>query len=89
MRPGTIQQRLDSIGGLLLSQPFFVAGIITSTPRFVNLATTISDFNEVMSEIEKTFSHHVIPEAVCYKLEGLADVKEEIASLAVATANKT
>ena len=37
-------------GGRLLSQPFFVAEIVTSTPgKFVNLATTISDFTEVLS----------------------------------------
>ena len=37
-------------GGRLSSQPFFVAEIITSTPgKFVNLATTISEFNEVLS----------------------------------------
>ena len=38
-------------GGRLLSQPFFIADIITSTPgKLVNLATIISDFNEVLSE---------------------------------------
>ena len=40
---------LDSIGGLLFSQPFFVAEIITDTPKFVKLATTIFDFNGELS----------------------------------------
>ena len=40
---------LDSIGGLLLSQPFFVVEIITDAPKIVKLATTIFDFNEVLS----------------------------------------
>ena len=35
---------------LILSQPFFVAAIFTGMPgKFMNLATTISDFNEVLS----------------------------------------
>ena len=37
-------------GGRFLSQPFFVAEIFTGTPgKFVDLATTISDFDEVLS----------------------------------------
>ena len=37
-------------GGRLLSHPFFIAEIFTSTPgKFMNLATIISDFNEVLS----------------------------------------
>ena len=72
-------------GGRFLSQPFFVTEIITSTPgKFVNLSTTISDFNEVLSG-----NRDVIPEAVFYMVKGLADVKEKAASLPRPLRNET
>ena len=56
VRPGTCEQRLDSIGGRFLSQPFFVAEIFTDMPgTFVDLATTISDFDKILSGKETTF----------------------------------
>merc|ERR1711868_291211 len=65
-----------------LSQPFFVAEIFTGTPgKFVDLATTISDFDEVLSG-----NCDDIPEAAFYMVGGSADVKEKAASLAAATA---
>merc|ERR1712136_631387 len=65
-----------------LSQPFFVAEIFTGTPgKFVDLVTTISDFDEVLSG-----NCDDIPEAAFYMVGGLADVKEKAASLAAATA---
>ena len=65
-----------------LSQPFFVAEIFTGTPgKFVDLATTVSDFDEVLSG-----NCDDIPEAAFYMVGGLADVKEKAASLAAATA---
>merc|ERR1711868_255838 len=69
-------------GQRFLSQPFFVAEIFTGTPgKFVDLATTISDFDEVLSG-----NCDDIPEAAFYMVGGLADVKEKAASLAAATA---
>merc|ERR1712209_648 len=63
-------------------QRFFVAEIFTGTPgKFVDLATTISDFDEVLSG-----NCDDIPEAAFYMVGGLADVKEKAASLAAATA---
>ena len=56
VRPGTIQQRLDSINGLLLSQPFFVAKIFTCTPeKFVNLVTIILISMRYCQVIEASF----------------------------------
>merc|ERR1712136_568356 len=63
-------------------QRFFVAEIFTGTPgKFVDLVTTISDFDEVLSG-----NCDDIPEAAFYMVGGLADVKEKAASLAAATA---
>ena len=85
VRPGTIQQRLDSIGGLLLSQLFFVAKIFTCTPgKFVNSVTIISDFNEELSG-----KRGVIPEAAFYMVKSLANVKEKAASLPWPLRNET
>merc|ERR1712178_43722 len=61
-----------------LSQPFFVAEIFTGTPgKFVDLETTISDFEEVLSG-----SCDDIPEAAFYMIGGMADVREKAAKLA-------
>merc|ERR1712107_483743 len=61
-----------------LSQPFFVAEIFTGTPgKFVDLETTISDFEEVLSG-----SCDDIPEAAFYMIGGMSDVKEKAAKLA-------
>merc|ERR1719498_797801 len=67
-----------------LSQPFFVAEIFTGTPgKFVDLETTISDFEEVLSG-----SCDDIPENAFYMIGGMADVKEKAAKLAAAAAKK-
>merc|ERR1719389_1312148 len=68
----------------LLSQPFFVAEIFTGTPgKFVDLETTISDFEEVLSG-----SCDDIPEGSFYMIGGMADVREKAAKLAAAAAKK-
>jgi len=67
-----------------LSQPFFVAEIFTGTPgKFVDLETTISDFEEVLSG-----ACDDIPEAAFYMIGGMADVKEKAAKLAAMAAKK-
>merc|ERR1711956_152995 len=67
-----------------LSQPFFVAEIFTGTPgAFVDLETTISDFEEVLSG-----ACDDIPEAAFYMIGGMADVKEKAAKLAAVAAGK-
>merc|ERR1712205_9820 len=67
-----------------LSQPFFVAEIFTGTPgKFVDLETTISDFEEVLSG-----SCDDIPENAFYMIGGMADVREKAAKLAAAAAKK-
>merc|ERR1719450_105036 len=63
-----------------LSQPFFVAEIFTGTPgKFVDLETTISDFEEVLSG-----SCDDIPENAFYMIGGMGDVREKAAKLAAA-----
>merc|ERR1719337_398209 len=67
-----------------LSQPFFVAEIFTGTPgKFVDLETTISDFEEVLSG-----ACDDIPENAFYMIGGMADVREKAAKLAAAAAKK-
>merc|ERR1712003_136910 len=67
-----------------LSQPFFVAEIFTGTPgKFVDLETTISDFEEVLSG-----SCDDIPENAFYMIGGMADVKEKAAKLAAAAVGR-
>merc|ERR1711939_847876 len=67
-----------------LSQPFFVAEIFTGTPgKFVDLETTISDFEEVLSG-----SCDDIPENAFYMIGGMADVKEKAAKMAAAIAGR-
>eukprot|EP00439_Symbiodinium_sp_Y106_P005439 s5899_g1.t1 len=67
-----------------LSQPFFVAEIFTGTPgAFVDLETTINDFEEVLSG-----NCDDIPEAAFYMIGGMADVKEKAAKLAAVAAGK-
>merc|ERR1712137_758300 len=67
-----------------LSQPFFVAEIFTGTPgAFVDLETTISDFEEVLSG-----ACDDIPEAAFYMIGGMNDVKEKAAKLAAVAAGK-
>ena len=57
-----------------LSQPFFVAEIFTGTPgKFVHLATTVSDFDEVLSE-----TCDDIPEATFNMVGSLADLKRRL-----------
>merc|ERR1712115_621646 len=65
-----------------LSQPFFVAEIFTGTPgAFVDLETTINDFEEILSgECDS------IPEAAFYMVGGMVDVKEKALKLAAAAA---
>merc|ERR1719149_211669 len=61
-----------------LSQPFFVAEIFTGTPgKFVDLPTTISDFEEVLSG-----ACDDIPENAFYMIGGMDDVREKAAKLA-------
>jgi len=65
-----------------LSQPFFVAEIFTGTPgKFVDLETTISDFEELLAG-----KCDDLPEAAFYMVGGLADVKAKAAKLASAVA---
>merc|ERR1711934_566462 len=67
-----------------MSQPFFVAEIFTGTPgAFVDLETTISDFEEVLSG-----SCDDIPENAFYMIGGMDDVKEKAAKMAAAIAGK-
>merc|ERR1712060_581789 len=67
-----------------LSQPFFVAEIFTGTPgAFVDLETTIHDFEEVLSG-----NCDDIPEAAFYMIGGMADVREKAAKLAAVAAGK-
>merc|ERR1719399_658043 len=67
-----------------MSQPFFVAEVFTGTPgKFVDLETTISDFEEVLSG-----SCDDIPENAFYMIGGMADVREKAAKLAAAAAKK-
>merc|ERR1711890_92197 len=67
-----------------LSQPFFVAEIFTGTPgKFVDLETTISDFEEVLSG-----SCDDIPENAFYMIGGMSDVRDKAAKLAAAAAKK-
>merc|ERR1712027_44012 len=67
-----------------LSQPFFVAEIFTGTPgAFVDLETTINDFEEVLAG-----NCDDIPEAAFYMIGGMADVKEKAAKLAAVAAGK-
>merc|ERR1711924_236345 len=61
-----------------LSQPFFVAEIFTGTAgAFVDLETTISDFEEVLNS-----NCDDLPEAAFYMIGGLAEAKEKAAKLA-------
>merc|ERR1712028_179854 len=61
-----------------LSQPFFVAEIFTGTPgKFVDLPTTISDFEEVLSG-----ACDDLPENAFYMIGGMGDVREKAAKLA-------
>merc|ERR1711992_70871 len=67
-----------------LSQPFFVAEIFTGTPgAFVDLETTINDFEEVLSG-----ACDDIPEAAFFMIGGMTDVKEKAAKLAAVAAGK-
>merc|ERR1712083_691014 len=67
-----------------LSQPFFVAEIFTGTPgAFVDLETTINDFEEVLSG-----KCDDIPEAAFYMIGGMDDVKEKAIKLASVAAGK-
>merc|ERR1711879_170422 len=65
-----------------LSQPFFVAEIFTGTAgAFVDLETTINDFEEVLSG-----ACDDIPEAAFYMIGGMADVRDKAAKLAAVAA---
>merc|ERR1712167_563283 len=67
-----------------LSQPFFVAEIFTGTAgAFVDLETTINDFEEVLSG-----ACDDIPEAAFYMIGGMGDVKEKAAKLAQVAVKK-
>merc|ERR1711971_936192 len=67
-----------------LSQPFFVAEIFTGTAgAFVDLETTINDFEEVLSG-----ACDDIPEAAFYMIGGMWDVREKAAKLAQVAAGK-
>merc|ERR1711879_494987 len=67
-----------------LSQPFFVAEIFTGTPgAFVDLPTTIDDFEEVLAG-----NCDDLPEAAFYMIGGMADVREKAAKLAAVAAGK-
>merc|ERR1739846_234732 len=67
-----------------LSQPFFVAEIFTGTPgAFVDLETTINDFEEVLSG-----NCDDIPEAAFYMIGGMSDVREKAAKLAAVASGK-
>merc|ERR1711982_239040 len=65
-----------------MSQPFFVAEIFTGTPgAFVDLDTTISDFELILSgECDP------LPEAAFYMVGGMVDVKEKALKLAAVAA---
>merc|ERR1712242_415938 len=66
------------------SQPFQVAEVFTGTPgAFVDLETTINDFEEVLSG-----NCDDIPEAAFYMIGGMADVKEKAAKLAAVASGK-
>merc|ERR1711937_956074 len=66
-----------------LSQPFFVAEIFTgSAGAFVEMETTINDFEEVLAG-----TCDDIPEAAFYMIGGMADVREKAAKLAQVAAN--
>merc|ERR1712110_233108 len=66
------------------SQPFFVAEIFTGTPgAFVDLETTISDFEEVLSG-----SCDDIPENAFYMIGGMSDVRDKAAKLAAVASGK-
>ena len=67
------QQRLHSIDGRFFLQPFFIVRF--HARKFVDLATTISDFDEVLSG-----NWDGIPEVFFYMVEGLADVKKKAAN---------
>eukprot|EP00397_Hematodinium_sp_SG-2012_P021705 GEMP01022443.1.p1 GENE.GEMP01022443.1~~GEMP01022443.1.p1 ORF type:complete len:513 (+),score=132.70 GEMP01022443.1:65-1540(+) len=65
-----------------MSQPFFVAEIFTGTAgRFVELETTVNDFEEVM-----TGQCDDLPEGAFYMVGGLTEVKEKAAKLAASVA---
>merc|ERR1712151_343067 len=65
-----------------LSQPFFVAEIFTGTPgKFVDLETTISDFEEVLEG-----KCDDLPEAAFYMVGALDMVKEKALKLAAVAA---
>merc|ERR1712100_247927 len=67
-----------------MSQPFAVAEIFTGTPgRFVDLPTTIADFEEVL-----TGNCDDMPEAAFYMIGGLSEAKEKAAKLASMAAGK-
>merc|ERR1719450_2001481 len=67
-----------------LSQPFFVAEIFTGTSgRFVDLPTTIADFEEVLKG-----NCDDLPEAAFYMIGGLAEAKEKAAKLASVAGGK-
>merc|ERR1712144_154869 len=67
-----------------LSQPFFVAEIFTGTPgRFVDLPTTIADFEEVLKG-----NCDELPEAAFYMIGGLTEAKEKAAKLAAMAVGK-
>merc|ERR1719361_3068558 len=67
-----------------LSQPFFVAEIFTGTPgKFVDLETTIGDFEEVLSG-----ACDDLPELAFYMIGGLTDVREKAAKLAAIATGK-
>merc|ERR1712206_56495 len=67
-----------------LSQPFFVAEIFTGTPgAFVDLETTINDFEEVLSG-----AFDDIPEAAFYMIGGMSDVRDKAAKLAAVASGK-
>merc|ERR1712193_421541 len=60
-----------------LSQPFFVAEIFTGTPgKFVEMETTISDFEEVLAGAADD-----LPENAFFMVGGLSGVKEKAAKL--------
>jgi len=63
-----------------MSQPFFVAEIFTGTPgKFVDIATVIDDFEEVLSG-----ACDDLPEAAFYMIGDLKDVREKAVKLAAA-----
>merc|ERR1711966_526522 len=67
-----------------LSQPLFVAEIFTGTSgKFVDLQTTIQDFEEILSG-----TCDDLPEAAFYMIGGMDDVKEKAAKLAAMAAGK-